>query len=47
MLPKLRPEAEDLISRVKDFIEKECVPVEHTFHEQIQDGETDGSRIHQ
>ena len=39
MLPKLRPEAEDLISRVKDFIEKECVPVEHTFHEQIQDGE--------
>jgi len=39
MLPKLRPEAEDLISRVKDFIEKECVPVEYTFHEQIQDGE--------
>jgi len=39
MLPKLRPEAEDLISRVKDFIEKECVPVEYTFHEQIQVGE--------
>ena len=39
MLPELRPEAEDLISRVKDFIEKECVPVEHTFHEQIQDGD--------
>ena len=39
MLPELRPEAVDLISRVKDFIEKECVPVEHTFHEQIQDGE--------
>ena len=38
MLPELRPEAVDLISRVKDFIEKECVPVEHTFHEQIQDG---------
>jgi acyl-CoA dehydrogenase len=39
MLPELRPEAEDLIARVKDFIEKECVPVEHTFHEQIQDGD--------
>ena len=39
MLPELRPEAADLIARVKDFIEKECVPVEDTFHEQIQDGE--------
>ena len=39
MLPELRPEAVDLISRVKDFIEKECVPYEHTFHEQIQDGD--------
>ena len=39
MLPELRPEAVDLISRVKDFIEKECVPVEHTFHEQIQAGD--------
>jgi acyl-CoA dehydrogenase len=39
MLPELRPEAVDLISRVKDFIEKECVPVEHTFHEQIQVGD--------
>ena len=39
MLPELRPEAVDLISRVKDFIEKECAPVEHTFHEQIQDGD--------
>ncbi|MDC1100293.1 acyl-CoA dehydrogenase family protein [Gammaproteobacteria bacterium] len=39
MLPELRPEAVDLISRVKDFIEKECVPVEYTFHEQIQDGD--------
>ena len=39
MLPELRPEAVNLISRVKDFIEKECVPVEHTFHEQIQDGD--------
>ena len=39
MLPELRPEAVDLISRVKDFIEKECVPLEHTFHEQIKDGE--------
>jgi acyl-CoA dehydrogenase len=39
MLPELRPEAVDLISRVKDFIEKECVPVEHTFYEQIQVGD--------
>ena len=39
MLPELRPEAVDLISRVKDFIEKECVPFEQTFHEQIQDGD--------
>ena len=39
MLPELRPEAVDLISRVKDFIEKECVPGEQTFHEQIQDGD--------
>jgi len=39
MLPELLPEAVDLISRVKDFIEKECVPVEHTFYEQIQVGD--------
>jgi acyl-CoA dehydrogenase len=39
MLPELRPEAVDLISRVKDFIEKECIPVEHTFYEQIQVGD--------
>ena len=39
MLPELRPEAVDLISRVKDFIENECVPYEQTFHEQIQDGD--------
>ena len=39
MLPELRPEAQDLIARVKDFIEKECVPSEHIFHNQIEEGE--------
>ena len=34
MLPELRPEAIDLIARVKDFIEKECIPSEDIFHEQ-------------
>ena len=38
MLPELRPEAQDLIARVKDFIEKECVPSEHIFHNQIEEG---------
>ena len=38
MLPGLRPEAKDLIARVKDFIEQECVPSEHIFHEQIEEG---------
>ncbi len=39
MLPELRPEAIDLISRVKDFIEKECIPSEDIFNEQIGEGE--------
>ena len=39
MLPELRPEAQDLIVRVKDFIEQECVPSEHIFHNQIEEGE--------
>ena len=39
MLPELRPEAQDLIARVKDFIEQECIPSEHIFHEQIEEGE--------
>ena len=39
MLPELRPEAQDLIKRVKDFIEQECIPSEHIFHDQIEEGE--------
>ena len=39
MLPELRPEAQDLITRVKDFIEQDCIPSEHTFHDQIEEGE--------
>jgi acyl-CoA dehydrogenase len=39
MLPELRPEAQDLIARVKDFIEQDCVPSEHIFHNQIEEGE--------
>ena len=39
MLPELRPEAIDLIARVKDFIEKECIQSEDIFHEQIEEGE--------
>ena len=39
MLPELRPEAVDLIARVKDFIEKECIPSEDIFHKQIGEGE--------
>jgi len=38
MLPELRPEAKDLIARVKDFIEQECVPSEHIFYDQIEEG---------
>ena len=39
MLPELRPEAQDLIARVKDFIEQDCVPSERIFHDQIEEGE--------
>ena len=39
MLPELRPEAQDLIARVKDFIEQDCIPSEHIFHDQIKEGE--------
>ena len=39
MLPELRPEAQDLFARVKDFIEQDCVPSEHIFHNQIEEGE--------
>ena len=39
MLPELRPEAQDLIARVKDFIEQECIPSEIIFHNQIEEGE--------
>ena len=39
MLPELRQEAIDLIARVKDFIEKECISSEDIFHEQIEEGE--------
>ena len=39
MLPELRPEAQDLIARVKDFIEQDCIPSEHIFYDQIEEGE--------
>ena len=39
MLPELRPEAHDLIARVKDFIEQDCIPSENIFHDQIEEGE--------
>jgi acyl-CoA dehydrogenase len=39
MLPELRPEAQNLITRVKDFIEQDCIPSEHIFHDQIEEGE--------
>jgi len=39
MLPELRPEAQDIIARVKDFIEQDCIPSEHIFHDQIEEGE--------
>ena len=39
MMPELRPEAVDLIERVKTFINDEVKPKEHVFHEQIKEGE--------
>ena len=39
MLPELRPEAIDLLDRVKNFIIDEVKPKEHVFHDQIKEGE--------
>ena len=39
MIPELRPEAIDLLDRVKTFINDEVKPKEHVFHEQIKEGE--------
>ena len=39
MMPELRPEAVDLLNRVKTFINDEVKPKEHVFHEQIKVGE--------
>ena len=38
MMPELRPEAVELVEKVKDFIDSEVRPKEHVFHEQINDG---------
>ena len=38
MMPELRPEAVELVDKVKDFIESEVRPKEHVFHEQINVG---------
>ena len=35
MMPELRPEAIDLLDRVKNFINDEVKPKEHVFHDQI------------
>ena len=39
MMPELRPEAIDLLDRVKTFINDEVKPKEHVFHDQIKEGE--------
>ena len=39
MMPELRPEAIDLLDRVKNFINDEVKPKEHVFHDQIKVGE--------
>ena len=39
MMPELRPEATDLLDRVKSFINDEVKPKEHVFHDQIKEGE--------
>ena len=39
MMPELRPEAIDLVDKVKSFIKNEVAPKEHLFHEQIKVGE--------
>ena len=38
MMPELRPEAIDLLDRVKNFINDEVKPKEHVFHDQIKEG---------
>ena len=38
MMPELRPEAVELVEKVKDFIDSEVRPQEHVFHEQINVG---------
>ena len=38
MMPQLKPEAIELVEKVKDFIESEVRPKEHLFHEQINEG---------
>ena len=39
MMPELRPEAVELVKKVKNFINEEVKPKEHIFHEQIKVGE--------
>ena len=39
MMPELRPEAIELIEKVKNFIQNEVRPKEDLFHEQIKTGE--------
>ena len=39
MMPELRPEAIDLLDRVKNFINDEVKPKEHVLHDQIKEGE--------
>ena len=39
MMPELRPEAIDLLDRVKNFINDEVKLKEHVFHDQIKEGE--------
>ena len=38
MMPELRPEAVEIVEKVKDFIDSEVRPKEHVFHEQINVG---------
>ena len=38
MMPQLKPEAIELVEKVKDFIDSEVRPKEHLFHEQISEG---------
>ena len=38
MMPQLKPEAIELVEKVKDFIDSEVRPKEHLFHEQINEG---------